>query len=85
MSFFPLLVGFANRIENLQWDLLWGGIDEELQFHLISPRCVLQFHKVGLGSKIYFCSTKLFWASGFDPLLMKEASWRVVVDSKYGN
>jgi hypothetical protein len=36
MSFFPLLVGVANRIEKLKRDFLRSGLDEEFKFHLVS-------------------------------------------------
>ena len=36
MSFIPLPVGVANRIEKLQHDILWGGIGEEFKCHLVS-------------------------------------------------
>jgi len=29
LSFFPIPVGVANRLEKLQSDLLWGGIGYE--------------------------------------------------------
>jgi hypothetical protein len=35
LSLFPLSLGVANHIEELQWDFLWGGIDKEFKFHLL--------------------------------------------------
>jgi hypothetical protein len=50
MSFFPLLVSVANRIEKLQWNFLWGGISEEFKFHLVSwPKVCTPISKGGLG------------------------------------
>jgi len=36
LSLFPLPASVANRIEKLQWDFLWGGMGEEVRFHLVS-------------------------------------------------
>ena len=36
LSFFPIPIGFANQIEKLQRDFLWGGVGDEFKFHLIS-------------------------------------------------
>jgi hypothetical protein len=36
MSLFPLPASVANRIEKLQRDFLFGGLDEEFKYHLVS-------------------------------------------------
>jgi hypothetical protein len=33
---FPLPSGVANCIEKLQCDFLWGGLDDEYKYHLVS-------------------------------------------------
>jgi hypothetical protein len=35
-SLFPILANFANRIEKLHGDFLWGGLGEEFKYHLVS-------------------------------------------------
>jgi hypothetical protein len=36
LSLFPLPRSVAAHIEKLQLDFLWGGIEEELKYHLVS-------------------------------------------------
>jgi hypothetical protein len=36
LPLFSILVGVANRIKKIQWDFLWGGVGDEVKFHLIS-------------------------------------------------
>jgi len=34
LSLFPIPIIVANRLKKLQWDFLWGGINDEFNFHL---------------------------------------------------
>lgn len=71
MSLFHLSVGVANHIE--QWQFLLGGIGNELKFHLVNwSKACAPISEGGLGSIICFCSTKLFWESGFGIMFMKD-------------
>jgi hypothetical protein len=36
MCLFVLLTIVANHIKKLQCDFLWGGLDEEFKYHLVS-------------------------------------------------
>jgi hypothetical protein len=36
LSLFPILVGVINRLEKLQREFLWGGLDNEPKLHLIN-------------------------------------------------
>jgi hypothetical protein len=36
MSLFPILVAIAKRIERIQREFLWQGIEEEFKFHLVN-------------------------------------------------
>jgi hypothetical protein len=52
LSLFPIYLGVVNRIEKLQRDFLWGGINEEFKFHLVkwSKICSLMQYG-GLGNR----------------------------------
>jgi hypothetical protein len=79
MSLFPLPLSVAKRIEKLQHDFLWDGLDKEFKYHLVSwpiseggmgIRNLLRFNHALLGKWL-----RRYW-------LEREAWWRVVVDSK---
>ena len=62
MSLFPLQAGVANRIDKLQWNLLWGGVGDEFKFHIINWSKVyypISKEKRGEGSVIYLCLSVL--------------------------
>uniref|UniRef100_A0A2N9GXK7 Reverse transcriptase domain-containing protein n=1 Tax=Fagus sylvatica TaxID=28930 RepID=A0A2N9GXK7_FAGSY len=77
----------ANRLEKLQRDFLWCGMDEKPKFHLVkwSQICVpLRFG--GLAVRDIRCFNKALlgkwlWRYGMD----REAMWRSVVEAKYGS
>jgi hypothetical protein len=35
LSLFPIPMSVAHRLEKLQRDFLWGGLNEETKFHLV--------------------------------------------------
>jgi hypothetical protein len=35
LSLFPIPAYVAKRIEKIQWDFLWGGMNDEAKFHLV--------------------------------------------------
>ena len=87
LSLFPIPAKVANRLEKLQRDFLWCGLEEKPKFHLVnwSQICALlragglavrnlrSFNKALLG--------KWLWQYGLE----REALWRLVVDAKYGS
>uniref|UniRef100_A0A2N9F0T2 Reverse transcriptase domain-containing protein n=1 Tax=Fagus sylvatica TaxID=28930 RepID=A0A2N9F0T2_FAGSY len=87
LSLFPILARVANRLEKLQRDFLWCGMEEKQKFHLVnwSQICaplrygglavwdLRSFNKALLG--------KWLWRYGSE----REALWRLVVDAKYGS
>ena len=87
LSLFPIPSSVALRIDKIQRDFLWGGIGEGKKFHLINWHQVYQPLKSGgLG----FRNIRLFnralmgkwlWRYGNE----KDALWRSVIFSKYGN
>jgi hypothetical protein len=57
-------------------------IGEEFKFLMVSwYKVCIPISEGVWGSKIYFCSTELFWGIGYGATLM----WRFVVDFKYSN
>jgi hypothetical protein len=87
LSLFPIPARVANRLEKLQRDFLWCGMEEKPKFHLVSwsqicaplqdgglaVRNLRSFNKALLG--------KWLWRYGLE----REALWRLVVDAKYGS
>jgi hypothetical protein len=66
MSLFPISTGVANRIEKLQCDFLWGGLDKEFKYYLrwsivctliseggLTVRNLLRFDHVLLGKWLW--------------------------------
>jgi hypothetical protein len=85
LSLFPIPMGVANRLERLQRDFLWGGIGDEVKFHLmnwmrictpiksggIGVQSLIQFNRALLG--------KWLWLFAME----REALWRLVIEAKY--
>jgi hypothetical protein len=50
LSFFPIPLRVANRLDNIQKAFLWGGIGDEVKFHLVKwNRICTPLHLGGLG------------------------------------
>jgi hypothetical protein len=87
LSLFPIPSSVANRLERLQRNFLWGGINEEKKFHLVkwslvcSPvqngglgiRNLRSFNQALLGKWLWRFATE------------RDALWRKVVEVKYGS
>jgi hypothetical protein len=87
LSLFPIPKSVARRIEKLQRDFLWGGLDDEPKFHLVPWKKVCEplmggghgirnltmFNKALLG--------KWLWRYAIE----SESLWRRVIDSKSGS
>jgi hypothetical protein len=87
ISLFPIPTRVANRLEKLQRDFLWCGMEEKPKFHLMnwSQICAPLRHG-GLGVKDLRSFNKALlgkwlWRYGSE----REALWRLVVDAKYGS
>jgi hypothetical protein len=87
LSLFPIPISVAHRIEKLQRDFLWGGLENEHKFHLVNWQQVcspiqeggLGIRKVAVFNKALL--GKWLWRYATEPM----ALWRRVIDSKYGS
>lgn len=89
ISLFPIPVGVARCIENLQRDFLWGGLGDEF-YHLVKWKIVCAPVKSGglgcsgSGILVLFNESllgKWLWRYAVE----RTALWRRIIDSKYGS
>jgi hypothetical protein len=87
LSLFPIPASMAKRIEKLQCDFLWGGLNEEFKYHLVNwDKVYSPISEGGLGIRklIVFNQAllgKWLWRYAYE----REAWWRIVVDAKYSS
>jgi hypothetical protein len=87
LSLFPILAGVAQRLEKLQRDFLWCGMEEKPKYHLVkwSQICSpiqnggLAIRDLGIFNQVLL--GKWLWRYGLE----RDALWRSVVDVKYGS
>jgi hypothetical protein len=78
-------VGVANRLDNIQKAVLWGGNGDEAKFHLVKwNRICTPLHSGGLGVHNFIqfnqaLLSKWLWRYGRE----RKALWRLVIDAKF--
>jgi hypothetical protein len=87
LSLFPLPTSVVVRIKKLQLDFLWGGIDEQFKYHLVSwSKVCAPISEGGLGIKslvMFSCTLLGKWLGQYG--IERDAWWRVATDSKFAN
>jgi hypothetical protein len=87
LSLLPIPLAVAKHIESIQSGFLWGGMGEEFKFHLVNWRKVCSpVREGGLGIRSlrsfnHALLGKWLWRYATEP----GASWRKVVEAKYGS
>jgi hypothetical protein len=72
MSLYPIPALVAKRIEKIQRDFLWGGLNDEAKIHLVEwDKVCSPMDEGGLGIRNLEGLIKLFWVNGFGGLLMR--------------
>jgi hypothetical protein len=87
LSLYPIPVAVAKRIEKLQRDFLWGGINDEFKYHLVNWDNVCSpISEGGLGiRKLRVFNQALLGKWLWHYMHEREAWWKIVVDAKYGS
>ncbi len=84
LSLFPIPAGVARRLEKLQRDFLWCGLEDQPKYHLVKwSQICCPIQNGGLAIRDLRCFNKTLlgkwlWRYGLE----RDALWRLVVDAK---
>jgi hypothetical protein len=72
LSLFPIPTYVAKHIEKIQRDFLWGGMNDEVKFHLVEwAKVCSPIDEGGLGIRNVRRFNQALQASGFGVLLIR--------------
>jgi hypothetical protein len=73
LSLFPIPVDVAKRLEKIQRDFLWGGMNDDFKYHLVEwDKVCTPIDEGGLGIRNIRRFNQVFWGSACGGLLMRK-------------
>jgi hypothetical protein len=87
LSLFPIPAAVAKRIEKLQHNFLWEGLNEEFKYHLVKwDKVCFPIFEGCLGiKKLRVFNQVLLGKWSWHYAYERKVWWRIIVDAKYGS